>query len=583
MIQIEDEARSTLLKYFGYDKFKSTQENIINHLLAGNDCLVLMPTGGGKSLCYQIPALILPGVALIISPLLALMKDQVDALRERGIAAATWNSSTTNEEAEMIIRQCKSNKMKLLYVSPERLSSLNKDFLNYVKWSFIAVDEAHCVSVWGHDFRPEYSKIGELRKLLPTLPCIALTATADSVTREDIKRQLFIEKGKEFISSFDRPNLSLDVRSNRNVSQRDLEIIDFVESRRNVSGIIYCSTRKTTELVSRQLQDAGIKSAPYHAGMPMKERIRVQDGFANNKIYVVCATIAFGMGIDKSDIRFVIHYNLSKNMESYYQEIGRAGRDGKPSETILYYFKKDVDILKRFALESGQVNINLKKLELITNYISEKGCRRKYLLGIFNEKYDKKCANCDRCRGNKETIEQEVIIKSDKIDVLIDFRLKLAKKHKCHPIQIISDNLLTLMSHLEYDEVYKVRNLQGMSLNIFCDYGWQFLAELCNKGKKEGLKMPEKIKIECWMLLEKGFSIQEIASYKKIPIEKVYTYFASLIKNDFPIKKGLLINSNEESLVRTLFNRNNSPKEITELLNDKMPEYKIKIALAYII
>lgn len=582
MIASVDQSKEILLNYFGYSSFKPMQESVIREFLQGKDCLVLMPTGGGKSLCYQVPALMLPGVALIISPLLALMKDQVDALIEKGIHAASWNSSTSAEEVEDIIYACRRGTLKLLYVSPERLLALTKEFINSINWSFIAVDEAHCVSVWGHDFRPEYSKIGELRTQVPNVPFIALTATADSITRQDIKKQLHFEEAKEFISSFDRPNLSLEVRINRTPEKRDQEIKKFVEEHRNNPGIIYCQTRKLTEALAIQLKTLGIPCSAYHAGLPMKERIRVQDGFLANRIKVVCATVAFGMGIDKSDIRFVIHYNLPKNMESYYQEIGRAGRDGKPSKTILYYLDKDIELLKRFAIESGQVKINLKKLELITNYIIEPGCRRKYLLNIFNEKYPKECGNCDRCHGNTDTTVIANSTNTNVFEELNKLRVSLSKKSKCHPIQIVSDDLLTLMASVDIKEPYKIRNVRGMSLNVFSEYGWIFLAELCKLSKMLGYDMPDKRKVEIWMLFEKGLAAQKIVEEKKIKIDTLYSHCQKLASYNFPLNKRLLISSNEEAIIKASINRNIGLKDVFEELNGSIPEYKLKLGIALI-
>lgn len=579
---ILSKAKSALQKYFGYNEFKPFQENIIQAFLEKEDCFVLMPTGGGKSLCYQIPAILSDGVALIVSPLLALMKDQVDALKLKGINAAAWNSSTQPEEVDQIIFDCRRNRLKMLYVSPERLASLTTDFLNAVPWSFIAVDEAHCVSVWGHDFRPEYSKIGELRKLLPTLPFIALTATADAMTRVDIKKQLMLENGKEFISSFDRPNLSLNIRSNRTLIERDTEIIDFIENRRNVSGIIYCNTRKGTEVIASQLKQSGIKSAAYHAGLPMKERIRVQDSFLENKIRLVCATVAFGMGIDKPDIRYVIHYNMPKNMESYYQEIGRAGRDGKASETVMYFYENDIKLLKKFALESGQVKINLKKLDLITKYVFDPGCRRKYLLHVFSEKHPGKCGNCDRCFGNTESPKELIKDTSEIQDQLKLFRAKLAKKEECHPIQIITDDLLLRIASLDLHNLHHVKTVKGMSQKIFAEYGWLFLAELSKTAASYGLAAPEKAKIECWMLLEKGLSPKEIVKKKNIKLTTLYSHTEKLVQCGFPVNKRLFFNITEEHLVRTMLSDGATFKEMKEYLGDKMEDNKIKLIVAFL-
>lgn len=399
-----------LKKYFGYDSFRPQQEEIIEKVLSGADSLVLMPTGGGKSLCFQIPALLLPGTAIVISPLISLMKDQVDALRSNGIAAAFLNSSQTFEEQQIILEACHQGQISLLYVSPEKLIS-DIDIINQVcKPSLFAIDEAHCISSWGHDFRPEYTQIGFLRQRFAHIPFMALTATADKVTRRDIIKQLNLKNPQVFITSFDRKNLSLDVRIGVKPKEKMEEIIEFVKERDQQSGIIYCLSRKKCEEAYEHLANAGISTMFYHAGMSSETRSSVQDRFINDELQVVCATVAFGMGIDKSNVRWVIHYNLPKNIEGYYQEIGRAGRDGIPSETILYYNYADLIMLNKFASEGAMAEVNLEKLKRMQQYAEADSCRRKILLNYFSENLEENCGNCDVCSNPRKHFDGTLMV-----------------------------------------------------------------------------------------------------------------------------------------------------------------------------
>jgi len=393
----------SLRNIFGYKEFRRHQEEIISGLIRGEDAFVLMPTGGGKSLCYQIPALHRPGVGIVVSPLISLMKDQVDALRENGIRTAFYNSSLKAAEAREVLHRFHNGELDLLYVAPERLMS--SDFLERlteVQIALFAIDEAHCVSQWGHDFRPEYMQLGRLRSLFPKIPLIALTATAEGQTRGDILTRLNLKKANSYIAGFDRPNIRYTVMDKQKPKD---QLRTFLKGRHQESGIVYCLSRKRVEQVAARLVSAGISAAAYHAGLPAEERKQVQDDFLKDNLQVVVATVAFGMGIDKPNVRFVLHYDLPKNIESYYQETGRAGRDGLSSEAVLLFGYGDIAVARgliELSRNMEQKRIEIHKLNAMVAFAEARSCRRQVLLGYFGELLPEPCGNCDICLNPPE-------------------------------------------------------------------------------------------------------------------------------------------------------------------------------------
>ena len=408
--------RQALQQYFGYNNFRHNQQEIIENVLAKNDSIVLMPTGGGKSLCYQIPALVFEGITIVVSPLIALMKDQVDALKLNGVPAAFLNSSQSGSEQSHIIQRLKNNQLKLLYVAPERLLGQNGllTFLKDINVSLFAIDEAHCISHWGHDFRPEYLVLGQLKKQFPHTPIIALTATADQLTKKDIIQKLEVTNYTVFENSFNRPNISYFIKQKRNYLP---QLFNYLKAHKEDSGIIYCLSRNSTEKLAADLKDEGYAAAAYHAGLDKNIKEANQEQFLRDEIKIMVATIAFGMGINKSNVRFVVHVDMPKNIEGYYQETGRAGRDGLDSEAILFYSAADVFKLKSFATIEGneaQSKIMLKKLDQMAALCSTRQCRRQYLLNYFDEAAPPYCGSCDVCLSEEEksdaTIEAQKLL-----------------------------------------------------------------------------------------------------------------------------------------------------------------------------
>ena len=464
---------NTLKEYFGYDSFRDLQKEIIDAVFEGKDNLVIMPTGGGKSICYQLPALLLPGITLVISPLIALMKDQVDGLRANGIKAAFVNSSQDEAEQQEIFQDISNQAIKILYVAPESLPFL-EGLLNEIEISLIAIDEAHCISAWGHDFRPAYTQLGYLKKQFPKTPIIALTATADKATRKDICDQLNIPNAKLHLASFDRENLALEVRpGNKRIEQ----IYTFLSDKPFQSGIIYCLSRKTTEALAEKLNNKGFSAAAYHAGIEHQKRAEVQEKFINDSIQIVCATIAFGMGIDKSNVRWVIHYNLPKNIEGYYQEIGRAGRDGLPSSTLLFHSYADVVQLQKFADMSGNKEIQLAKLDRMKQYAESLSCRRKILLSYFGELIEKDCGNCDVC-NNPPTIIDGTILAQKALSCVT--RIK-----EQEPIGTVIDVLRGAQNAIVVDQGYQNLKTYGIGRDIAWRDWQQYIIQLINQGYLE--------------------------------------------------------------------------------------------------
>ncbi|HEY9001867.1 MAG TPA: DNA helicase RecQ [Mucilaginibacter sp.] len=401
-----------LQKYFGYSEFRHQQEAIIQHILNDQDVLALMPTGGGKSLCYQLPAVLMDGLTIVISPLIALMKDQVDSLNLNGIPAAFLNSTQSPDEQQRITDQLKKGNIKLLYLAPERLFGQGSNLISFLKSlpvCLIAIDEAHCISHWGHDFRPEYLMLAGLKNEFPKIPVIALTATADKLTRKDILEKLNLRNPAEFVSSFNRANITYRIVPKKNSFN---QLLAFLDERKEDSGIIYCLSRKSTEELAADLKNEGFAAEAYHAGMDNADKARNQEAFLKDEVKIIVATIAFGMGINKSNVRYVVHVDLPKNIEGYYQETGRAGRDGLPSDALLLYSYGDANKLQRFARVEGneeQSAIMLKKLDDMVKYCQLQTCRRQYLMHYFDESFPDNCGSCDICLSEYQKFDATLI------------------------------------------------------------------------------------------------------------------------------------------------------------------------------
>ncbi len=465
--------REALQRYFGYSSFRGPQEEIIRTLLSGKNVMVIMPTGAGKSLCYQLPALLLPGTALVVSPLIALMKNQVDQMQAYDIPAMFLNSSLSKREYEEVKQACLRGEVKLLYVAPETLLTDHfQEFLQQLKVSFVAVDEAHCISEWGHDFRPEYRRIRHALRNLPPMPIIALTATATPRVQRDILENLEIMDAVVFRTSFNRPNLYYQVTPKRSHQATLKEIVQYIRSRPGQSGIVYCHSRRRVEEVASTLQANGIKALPYHAGMDSATRNRNQDAFLNEEVQVIVATIAFGMGIDKPDVRFVIHYDVPKSIENYYQETGRAGRDGLPSDCILYYDYNDIIKLDRFLKDkpASEREAIVFLLQEMAHFCETGQCRRKFLLQYFGESYDTdKCGGmCDNCRYPKKSFDGQHVARPI---------LQVLKQLGRFPITPILDHVVGLSPEVGGKALPTYGALKGHSMEELKSYVTQLLIE----------------------------------------------------------------------------------------------------------
>ncbi|GAA4385093.1 DNA helicase RecQ [Hymenobacter koreensis] len=470
-----DSARRVLKQYYGYDQFRPLQQDIIQSILSGRDTVVLMPTGGGKSVCFQVPAMVQEGVCVVVSPLIALMKDQVEALKANGISAACINSSIGQAEQNSIGKACHAGALKLLYVSPERLLSDGfLSFLQRIKVSMFAIDEAHCISSWGHDFRPEYTQLKVLRQQFPLVPIIALTATADRLTQRDIQQQLRLNDPQVFLSSFDRPNLNLNVRPGQD---RVGGIVKYLQAHPDEPGIVYCLSRKQCETLAGKLKEKGYRAGFYHAGMTDKARSDVQEKFLRDDLQIICATVAFGMGIDKSNVRWVIHYNLPKNIEGYYQEIGRAGRDGAPAEAVLFYSYADVAQLRDMITKDADPRLsqlNTTKLERMQQFAEAASCRRRILLAYFGEVSETDCGNCDICRNPPSTF--------DGTELAQKALSAVARTREAAPLSVVVDILLGRRNQGVISRGYDQIKTFGAGANLsFLD--WQsYLHQLLNAG-----------------------------------------------------------------------------------------------------
>lgn len=490
--------KALLKQYFGYDQFRPLQEEIINHVVAQNDCFVLMPTGGGKSLCYQLPALKLPGMTLVISPLIALMKDQVDALRACGVPAAYINSSLTPTESRAILAQARDRELKILYVAPERFSIPEFQlFLQTLQISLIAVDEAHCISEWGHNFRPEYRNLSSLRSLFPDTPLIALTATATHKVREDILNQLQLQQARIFVSSFDRENLRISVVEKKQALPK---LLHLVEKFRHDSVIIYCFSRKETEEIASSLASQKFNVKAYHAGLDAHERNKIQEAFTKDKVNIIVATIAFGMGIDKPDVRLVVHFTYPKTLEGYYQEIGRAGRDGLPSECVMFYTYADTRKHEFFInqIDDAQLKYLAKdKLNIVSNFAKLTTCRKRYLLKYFGEDMTvQNCGSCDICAPQKETFQASapLRIRNKKVSFTYNedlfahlkvVRKSLASAANVPAFVIFGDKALQEMAYYLPQDLASFAKINGVGSKKLEQFGQVFLQTIINFTKQQ--------------------------------------------------------------------------------------------------
>ncbi|WP_421918489.1 DNA helicase RecQ [Marinifilum sp.] len=696
-------AANALKRYFGYDQFRPLQEKVINSIMQGKDALVIMPTGGGKSICYQIPAIIMEGVSIVVSPLIALMKDQVEGLRANGVSADYLNSSQSPAEQAKIIERLAAGNIKLLYVSPEKLVSQDFYYLMLqLKVNLFAVDEAHCISVWGHDFRPEYTKMAYLKKQFPHVPIVALTATADNLTQKDIVSQLKLSDPERFTSSFDRPNLSLTVAPGRDKFK---SILGFLRQRPHQSGIIYCLSRKATEGLAEKLRNAGVNAVYYHAGLSTEERAKRQEDFINDEIPIICATIAFGMGIDKSNVRWVIHYNLPRNIESYYQEIGRAGRDGLKADTLLFYSFSDVIVHRKFIDESKLKEVSHAKLERIQQFCDAQICRRKILLSYFGEHLEEDCGNCDVCKNPPQLFDgtiiaqkafsaivrlkeqvatgtlidvlrgssrQEIIskgynqiktygagkeiahqdwqqyllqllnlgfitvaydhgnalrlteqgrevlfgerlvklvhlasMKSEPVvkpiekkttqqtdreglfEALRKLRLQISREESIPPYLVFSDATLHQMTQDKPTSEFEMKMISGVGVRKYQLYGDLFINEILSfqqTKNREAQKSGESF-YKTYEYYKQGFSVDEIASIRKVNPVTIYSHLASLYEKGADVDLCEFFSTKELEQIENAFrslNYSDNIKELYMFMGEEIEYHKIRLAISYL-
>ncbi|MFZ2804707.1 MAG: RecQ family ATP-dependent DNA helicase [Patescibacteria group bacterium] len=556
-----------LKKHFGYDAFRPMQESIITQCLSGKDCLVLMPTGGGKSLCYQLPALKFSGMTVVVSPLIALMKDQVDALRANGISAAFLNSSLTAADIAKVEAQASQGKLKLLYVAPERLgTSAFRQFLQSLPVSLFAIDEAHCISEWGHDFRPDYRNLRMLRHLFPNVPLMALTATANIRVRNDIISQLGLSGGRMFTSSFDRKNLTYRVVPKQRSFDR---LLMELRSRPRASAIIYCFSRKSTEKIAEDLCANRIKAEAYHAGLSPKERSRVQDRFIRDETPVVVATIAFGMGIDKPDVRLVAHMDLPKSVEGYYQETGRAGRDGLPSDCVLFFsagdrFKQEFFIRRMDDFEEQQRA--RQQLDEIVRYAQLKTCRRKYLLSYFGETMlQDNCGACDVCVPQAAPAGLEPVATDydeELFEQLRSLRRRLASANGVPPYVVFGDRTLQEMAQLFPQRTESLGSVFGVGSRKLEQYGPQFLAAIRTYAEPKGLadrvtvkparaaRAPSETVQKTILLFEQKRSPEEIAKLRDLSVGTIINHLEQAVDAGTKLDASHVVVSDAEDFNR---------------------------------